>query len=66
MNGLEVLHSISTSGKPPEIPVIAITGFRAEAERLSSDPELSSVPIIYKPFKNKDLMQKVNEVLRNI
>jgi PAS domain S-box-containing protein len=66
MNGIEVLRGISSGGKPPEIPVIAITGFRDEAEKLSSDPGMSSIPIIHKPFRNEDLVKKVNEILRNI
>jgi len=60
LSGLEVYDYIS--GERPDVPVLLVTGYSADAEMLRSIQK-RNLPLLQKPYAPRDLAQRVREAL---
>jgi signal transduction histidine kinase len=63
MNGYEVIGRLKGDTRTQNIPIIIISAFSVDEEKLGQVDSHSAIPVLYKPFERAVLRNKVKEML---
>ncbi|MFH1640590.1 MAG: response regulator [Candidatus Omnitrophota bacterium] len=63
-SGYEVIGRIRSNKETQDIPILAITGYKEEAEKIESQKEKLALPWLSKPFETEEFLSKVKSSLR--
>jgi signal transduction histidine kinase len=64
-SGYEVIGRIRSSRGTQDIPILVITGYKEEIEKIESKKQELALPWISKPFNNEEFLSKVRLMLVN-
>lgn len=66
MNGFEVYHAISGYSKCKNIPFVFQSGYSNQENMLNSYHDVNKkIPILYKPYKQQDLLATINNAIHS-
>ena len=62
-SGYEVIGRIRSSKETQDIPILAITGYREEIEKIKNQREELALPWLSKPFNREEFLSKIRSLL---
>ncbi len=65
ISGYEVIGRMRSCKETKDIPILVITGYKEEADKIESRKEELSLPWISKPFDNGEILHQVRTLLRS-
>ena len=64
VSGYELIGRLRSNQKTAHIPILVMSGYAEEIEKIDREKEKLALPWISKPFKNEELLRQIDMLVR--